>query len=172
MDRFGALLRGSDSGPDSEYFHALGAGLRSGAVLALWAAQGLLLAGAGEDDLGGRGHGLEDPVHLPADRRDDGALAGGGDRSLYRLPGGGPDSAFDLSADDLPAQLRNLRPDRDLLRYRSDDGRHLRRDGDSHGRLPGAHRRRDPLRRLFRRPLLARVDQRPAGGCDHRDKHL
>ena len=172
MDRSGAVLRGAGAWDRSEYFDALGAGVWPGAVLVLRAAQRRFLGGTGEDDLGGRGDGLEDPVHFPADRRDDRPLAGGRYGSLSCLPGGGADPSLGLPADVLSAQLRPLPADRDLLWHRGHNGRDLCGDGNGHGRLARAHRRGDPLRRLLWRPMLAGLHQRAAGGSDHKDKHL
>ena len=115
----------------------------------------------GREDIDERAAGV--PAHWNAD----GPLACMWRAAAHYLLCGGPHPARDIAADDIPPELRRVRPDGYGLRRGGDDGDHLRERGRLDGHGPAAARRRNALGRLLWGPLLAGLDE--CAACERAD---
>ena len=107
------------------------------------------------------------PVPARDNRYDHGHLAGVGDHPRNSLSFHQAHLAPTLPARRLPALLGHVDADGHLFRRVGHHGRDLHDHRPCHGRESRACRRRDPGRRLLRRPLLAHVLQRLGRGDHH-----
>ena len=122
--------------------------------------------------VGGYFPGTEYPYYFCIYRRPDRCVANQRHHSLYPILCGGIHTSQVFRALHLPPVFFHVLPHRYLLWHGKYHGSHMHAHIECSRLKPFSYRRRHPLRKLFRGPLLPHVLQRPADMQPDPDRHL